>query len=102
MPWQTPEYYETEMQSLRPSDFLRMHRVEWVTTEEQFMPIEWYDKCTTLASPLILRPADPYRTLPMVIGVDIGVKHDCTAGGGMYYAMMKAHDGRALPRIMNP
>jgi len=102
MPWQTPEYYEQEMQGLRPSDFLRMHRVEWVTTEEQFMPIEWYDKCTTLTAPLMLQPQNPARTLPMVIGVDIGVKHDCTAGLGMYYDMMRPQVGLGFHRIWTP
>jgi phage terminase large subunit-like protein len=79
-----------------------MHRVEWVTTEEQFMPIEWYDKCTTLKAPLTLQPDNKYRTLPIVIGVDIGVKHDCTAAVGMYYDMMKPEVGLAFHRIWTP
>jgi phage terminase large subunit-like protein len=90
------------MDSLRPSDFLRMHRVEWVTTEEQFMPIDWYDNCTTLTAPLTLRPDSPARVLPIVIGVDIGTKHDCTAAVGMYYDMLKPEVGLAFHRIWTP
>lgn len=102
MPWQTPLYYQTEMESLRPSDYLRMHRVEWVTTDEQFMPIEWWDKCATLTGPLTLQPANPNRTLPIVVGVDVGTKHDCTAAVGMYYDLMKPEVGLAFHQIWTP
>lgn len=102
MPWQTPEYYEQEMQSLRPSDFLRMHRVEWVTTEEEFMPIEWWDRCEVLPSSLLYQPDNPARTLPMVIGVDIGIKHDCTAAVGMYYDVKVPRVGLGFHKIWTP
>lgn len=46
-PWQTVEYYASEEERLRhnPSEFLRMHRNQWIQQTETFVPIEWWDAC---------------------------------------------------------
>jgi hypothetical protein len=43
--WQTPEYYRSEEKILLPSDFRRMHRNQWVSSTETFLPMEWFDAC---------------------------------------------------------
>lgn len=44
-PWQTPEYYASESQVLLPNEFARIHRNQWVSSTETFVPMEWYDAC---------------------------------------------------------
>ncbi len=43
--WQTPEYYRSEETILLPADFRRMHRNQWVSSTETFLPMEWFDAC---------------------------------------------------------
>lgn len=71
--WQTKEYYAAEEQILAPNQFLRMHRNQWVTSTETFLPIEWLYACrrTNAEWPVI----DKKRT-PMVIAMDAGVSSD--------------------------
>jgi phage terminase large subunit-like protein len=43
-PWQTYDYYEKqERPQLLDNEFRRVHRNEWVTKTETYIPIEWYD-----------------------------------------------------------
>ena len=44
-PWQTKEYYSSEESVLTPNQFLRMHRNQWVSSTETFVPMEWWDAC---------------------------------------------------------
>jgi len=44
-PWQTKEYYASEESVLTPNQFLRMHRNQWVSSTETFVPVEWWDAC---------------------------------------------------------
>lgn len=44
-PWQTPEYYKSEEMILPPNQFQRVHRNQWVSSTETFVPMEWYDAC---------------------------------------------------------
>ena len=44
-PWQTKEYYAAEEAVLTPNEFLRMHRNQWVSSTETFVPIEWWHAC---------------------------------------------------------
>src|SRR3990172_3737666 len=44
-PWQTKEYYASEAHSLTPGDFNRMHRNQWVSSSETFVPMEWWYAC---------------------------------------------------------
>ena len=44
-PWQTAEYYRSEEKVLVSADFRRMHRNQWVSSTETFLPMEWFDEC---------------------------------------------------------
>jgi len=80
MPWQTDLYYSSQRESLRASAYIRLHTNNWVTTNEEFIPKEWWDRATKHFT----GPADgwlghPYYNLPVSIGVDAAIKRDCTA-----------------------
>jgi len=80
MPWQTPAYYEEQMATLRPHEYLRLHENRWVTTHEQFIPTEWWDEAEKHFSiSLETDYKNDRRKVPVVIGVDGGVKRDSTA-----------------------
>ena len=71
-PWQTEVYYEQQRKILRPAQFERLHRNEWVSSESRFIdPSLWDQNVNSM-----LRP-DP--TGALFIGVDASVKHDSTA-----------------------
>jgi len=69
-PWQTQEYYEEEEKLLLPSEFQRMHRNQWVTSVETFVPIEWWDACKVD----VLPPMDEKTST--VVSLDAGVSND--------------------------
>jgi phage terminase large subunit-like protein len=103
LPWQTPEYYEAELMTLRPADFLRMHKNRWATSSETFIPVEMWDRATTvLQGPLTLFKNDPRRTFPISIGIDIGTKYDTCAMVGVYYDGLRRKVGLAFHRIWTP
>lgn len=102
MPWQTDEYYETALEENRPSEFLRLHRNQWVTGLEEFIPIEMWDNCCTLERPMEYLPEDPRRQLPITIAVDASTKHDCTAVVGTYFDRIRGVVGGAFHRIWTP
>lgn len=72
MPWQTPQYYATQEAELRPQAFRRLHLNYRASSEEEFIPIEWWQR---LASKL---PTLDKKT-PIVVGADASVTGDCTA-----------------------
>jgi len=72
-PWQTPEWVEQMRRSLRPNQFLRMIENRFVTSEENFVDMAWWDACTTG------RPVVADRSMPVWAGVDASVKRDSTA-----------------------
>lgn len=43
--WQTPEYYAQESATLTPNEFLRVHRNQWVSSVDKFVPDEWWRAC---------------------------------------------------------
>lgn len=69
-PWQTKEYYSEEEKLLLPGEFLRMHRNQWVTSIETFVPIEWWDDCRVDELPEV----DPKT--PMIVALDAGISND--------------------------
>jgi len=70
--WQTPEYYAAEAQQLTEPEFRRVHRNEWVSPVNQFVPIEvWNSRERDL-------PALDKST-PVVVGLDAAISHDCCA-----------------------
>jgi phage terminase large subunit-like protein len=70
--WQTKAYYSSEAQILPPNQFDRMHRNQWVSSEETFLPMPWWDACNRAGEwPTI----DKHRQ-PMVISLDAGISDD--------------------------
>ena len=74
MVWQTPEYYESEAALLTESEFQRIHRNRWVTSENEAIPIENWDRCRDPHLPAGIHPSTP-----IVLGLDAAVSGDCTA-----------------------
>jgi hypothetical protein len=74
-PWQTAAWREQMRATMRPNAYLRLIENRWVTTESEFLPIEWFDACVDDE----LRPAVMDRELPVWIGVDASLKRDSTA-----------------------
>lgn len=70
--WQTAEYYAQEAAVLAANEFQRVHRNQWVTSEDVFIPAEWWTACQGEL------PAFDPRT-PVVVGMDAGVSNDCFA-----------------------
>lgn len=71
-PWQTPAYYAQERQDLEPSEFLRVHRNQWQSSTEAFLPIEWWDACKVRAIDTLARDR-------LTMAVDAGVSDDAFA-----------------------
>jgi phage terminase large subunit-like protein len=74
-PWQTEAWREQMREQLRPNAFLRLVENKWVSTESDFLPIEWWDRSTDSATRLVLGD----RRLAIWVGVDASVKRDSTA-----------------------
>lgn len=72
MPWQTPEYYAAQEETLTVQQFQRLHLNIWTSSTSPFLPIEWWYACGG-----VLPPFD--RNAPVVIGVDAAVTSDCCA-----------------------
>jgi len=101
MPWQTEEYYRKQATTLRDSAYVRLHENRWVTSNEMFFPIEWWDMSIEAFTEYcrnwleshdkpVKEPqsADywvdhPYRKNPVYVAIDTGMKHDCTAVVGV-------------------
>ena len=71
-PWQTEEWLEQMRRSLRPNAFLRMIENRFVSSEETFVEMAWWDACTT-GRPVVSNP-----NLAVWAGVDASVKRDST------------------------
>ena len=85
-PWQTKEYYKGEEMILLPNQFQRVHRNQWVSSTETFVPMEWYWACRRSESewPQYDQP-DPSKEgrlifekkrHPMVIAMDAATSND--------------------------
>jgi phage terminase large subunit-like protein len=74
-PWHTPAWLDQMRQQLRPNQFLRMICNQWVTTESNFVDMDWWDACMDPN----LRPVVADRYLTVWGGVDASVKRDSTA-----------------------
>ncbi len=72
LPWQTPEYYAQEAAVLPPNEFQRVHRNQWVSSQEAFIDILWWDACREGLPPLS-------RDEPLVLGVDAATTGDSFA-----------------------
>lgn len=76
LPWQTSElgqiYYAQEQAQLAPNEFDRMHRNKWSSSEDVFVPYEWWTGCAALYEPV-------KDNEPVIISLDAGVSSDCFA-----------------------
>jgi phage terminase large subunit-like protein len=103
MPWQTQEYYDEQMDSLRPAAFLRLHMNQWVTSHEQFIPVEWYDRAAkSYHAPITIWNDHPFRYFPITVAVDAGIKRDTTALVGIGYDAKRGKVGLAFHKIWTP
>jgi phage terminase large subunit-like protein len=96
MEWQTPEYYAEQRRILRPAQFLRLHENRWTSGDTRFITEEMYEACLDREH----QPVLPQHSIPLYVGVDIGIKHDSSA----VVAVMR-EQGRptvALHRIWKP
>lgn len=103
MPWQTEEYYSSQLTTLRPSDFMRMHLNRWASSSETFIPIELFDECVKDdLLPVTYDPQHKFRNYPLALAVDIGPKHDTSAVVGTYYDFERKVLGVACHKIFIP
>ena len=72
LPWQSPEYYAQEQATLTPNQFARVHRNQWVSSLDSFVPIEWWDACRLELPPLT-------RDNQLIIAADAAEEQDCFA-----------------------
>lgn len=72
-PWQTPEWLQEMRDTLRPQAYLRLIENRWVTGEEAFVPVEWWDRAAEGGRPMVA------SDLPTVLAVDAGLKRDSAA-----------------------
>lgn len=72
-PWQVKEYYQSEAQILPQNQFDRVHRNQWTTSTETFIPLEWWDACKREDHEW---PQYDKKKQPMVIALDAGVTDD--------------------------
>jgi phage terminase large subunit-like protein len=74
-PWQTEAWRERMRTTLRPNAYLRMIENRWVSTESAFVDLGWWDACVDPT----WRPVIADKTVPVWVGVDVGIRRDCTA-----------------------
>lgn len=72
-PWQTKEYYNSEEKILPVNQFARIHRNQWVSSTETFVPMPWWFAC--------YRPPEEWPEIenkrhPMVVSMDAATSND--------------------------
>lgn len=87
LPFQTPEYYASEENVLTPNEFLRVHRNQWVTSSDSFLPdISWWQNCQ--------RPLPPLTDKEdLIIAVDGAASNDNFGIVGLTRNIEYAKDG---------
>jgi phage terminase large subunit-like protein len=77
-PWQTEEYYQEQAAALTELEYRRIHQNQWVTSEDVFVPIEWWHSCA------VETPFPPLQSNEdVVLGVDAAVSGDSFAVVGV-------------------
>lgn len=73
LPWQTNEtgraYYAEQASTLTPNEFARMHKNQWVSSVDQFVPLEWWEACRGEVKPI-------EDNEPCILVADAGVSND--------------------------
>jgi phage terminase large subunit-like protein len=77
-PWQTEAYYQEQAAALPDMEYRRIHKNEWVTSEDVFVPIEWWHGCQVESPFPPLQPGEEF-----VLGVDAAVSGDSFAVVGV-------------------
>lgn len=72
-PWHTSDYHAQESAVLTPVEFQRVHRNQWVSSVNVFVPAEWWHACRDNNIPILVHDQ------PMIMGVDAAVSGDCFA-----------------------
>jgi len=72
-PWQTSEYYRSEEKILPPGQFLRLHRNQWVSNSETFVPMEWWYACHRKLEEW---PVVDFSRQPVVVAMDAATSND--------------------------
>lgn len=65
-------YYAQEAANLAPNEYDRMHRNQWVSPVESFIPIEWWNACKADYASLA-------HDEPAIMALDAAVSSDCFA-----------------------
>lgn len=68
-PWQTDHYYAQEAAVLTDSEFKRMHRNEWASSEDIFVPLAWWEACKG-------EMPEFERRDQLVVALDAGISSD--------------------------
>lgn len=72
--FQTKAYYEQEYETIADdAEYSRVHKNQWVSSKETFVPIEWWNACTD--PELIGKPIS--KREPLVVALDAAVTGDC-------------------------
>ena len=90
-PWQTDRWIAEMQRALRPNQFLRMIRNEWVSSENSFISMDDFDACVDPRLGALLSD----RNTQIWVGVDASVKHDHSA---IVAVSMDRSAGEAKPR----
>ena len=80
MPWQTPEYYKSQKQLLRPNNYLRLHENKWISSESGLFNMDKWDACVNSAH----TPPLPDKSIGLYVGVDASTKKDRSAVVSVY------------------
>lgn len=98
LPWQSEEYYREESAILSPAEFNRVHRNQWASSLDSFIPIEWWDSSKREIHPM-------YQDQPCILAADAAISGDCfglilisaaTAPTGLYSQLEVIPDHYAI------
>ena len=80
MPWQTPQYYESQRADLRVNTYLRLHENRWVSNESSLFDMEDWDGCVDPEH----RPPLSDKKICLYMAADASVKKDRSAVVSVY------------------
>jgi phage terminase large subunit-like protein len=103
MPWQTEEYYQEQLSSERPMAYMRLHMNQWVTSHDEFIPVDWWDRASSIYKEDVFKWNEhPFMYWPTYIGIDAGVRRDSTALVAVSYDAKRAKLGVLYHKIWTP
>jgi phage terminase large subunit-like protein len=76
-PRTTPEFLEDRRKKEHPNTYARLWENRWTQGIKEFVSMNDYDKCVDLNYSMVFE--DLHRELRVYLGIDIGVKSDCSA-----------------------